>query len=77
MKTRLIKLISEEIICNEVTTYQKITLKRQLASVSLNQLSENLDGQTVHCIKHLTIVTVGGLIPQNHSEELERLQLCG
>ena len=56
-----------EVVVNNVP---KITPKKDV-TVSLDPTSENLDGQTVQLYQTFNYRLIGGLIPQNHSEELE------
>ncbi len=56
-----------EVVVNNVP---KITPKKD-ATVSLDPTSENLDGQTIQLYQTFNYRLIGGLIPQNHSEELE------
>ena len=56
-----------EVVVNNVP---KITPKKDV-TVSLDPTSENLDGQTIQLYQTFNYRLIGGLIPQNHSEELE------
>ena len=56
-----------EVVVNNVP---KITPKKDV-TVSLDPTSENLDGQTIQFYQTFNYRLIGGLIPQNHSEELE------
>ena len=56
-----------EVVVNNVP---KITPKKDV-TVSLDPTSENLDGQTIQFYQMFNYRLIGGLIPQNHSEELE------
>ena len=56
-----------EVVVNNVP---KITPKKDV-TVSLDPTSENLDGKTIQFYQTFNYRLIGGLIPQNHSEELE------
>ena len=53
-----------------VNNVPKITPKKDV-TVSLDPTSENLDGKTIQFYQTFNYRLIGGLIPQNHSEELE------
>ena len=61
-----------EVVVNNVP---KITPKKDV-TISMDPSSDNIDGQTIPLNQYFNYRLIGGLIPQNHSEDLNDYSFC-